>query len=886
VKTVTPEQWQSVENRFAAIAGLPPEARDAALAAIADEAVRSEVASLLLHASGGETVAEAMGAVAAKMETAALREQRIGPYKLVRRLGYGGQGAVFEAERGDGAFQQRVAIKLIKWETDNDAARERFRQERQILAGLEHPHIARLLDGGATANGAPYLVMEFVDGLPLTAAAEGWTERRKLKLFLDVASAVTFAHRSLIVHRDLKPANIMVTKDGAPKLLDFGIAKLLDSNATRTITGLQALTPHYASPEQVRGQPITTASDVYSLGVVLYELLAGRRPYEVGTATPVEMDRIICQAPSAPPGLGDELDSILLMALRKEPERRYGSVQEFAADIERYLDHLPVKARPDTIAYRTGKYVRRHWVGLVAAAIALAGICGGAGVAIYQARIAQQRFQDVRQLANSFLFDVDDQIAAVPGTIKAQQMLVNTALKYLDSLSRSAGGDVSLQRELAQAYGKVGNLQMHQLYKLSDAVASFAKSLAIYGKIAQKDSRYLWEMANLEVSSAFAQNQTGNLAGAIAADEQAVGMLEPLAKTSSDVSTVRATARAFSDLSTMYQSDLNNAIALGAATKSLHYTEAAVSQMDQAHSARLLSDRHRVFLTIYVDAGEVAHALDEAGREARYIDIWAQGLPNDSQAILQRVVLEENVSQLYDSDYTPSLGDTANAIEHMRAADDHLKLLLKDPNDTFARGTRAVHLRRFSYLHGRTSPETGIKEGEEAIARFEGLQKESSGTADSTEILASTRLLVAEHLSRLGQSRKARDLLQSGLAEERTLVDKTKDAIHYQRALLRELARAAAIYRNLDDLPSALRVSQEAAELAVRLQPQRPREAALLYVVGNAYVERAHCMMRANQRDQALQWFERDAALWRDWPRPNEYVALRQRQALSNLAHP
>ena len=236
--------------------------------------------------------------MAAKADSPNLQGERIGPYKLLRRLGQGGQGAVFEGLRDDGTFAHRVAIKIVKWEADSPAARERFRLERQILAGLSHPHIARLFDGGETTGGAPYLVMEFVEGQPLIKATEGWTQKRKLDLFLDVAAGVSYAHGKPIVHRDLKPGNIMVTPEGAAKLLDFGIAKLLEPGAEATQTAMQALTPAYASPEQVLGQQITTASDVYSLGFVLYELLTGRRPYLVETVTPFEMSRVICgQAP-------------------------------------------------------------------------------------------------------------------------------------------------------------------------------------------------------------------------------------------------------------------------------------------------------------------------------------------------------------------------------------------------------------------------------------------------------------------------------------------------------------------------------------------------------------------------------------------------------------
>ena len=412
-----------------------------------------------------------------------LRGRHIGAYRLVGRLGQGGQGSVFEGLRDDGRFQQRVAIKIVKWEIDGEGARARFRQERKILAGLEHPHIARLLDGGETEDGLPYLVMEFVEGEPLTKAAGDWPIRRKLDVFLKVLDAVSFAHQNLIVHRDLKPGNILVTKDGSPKLLDFGIAKLMDPEATRTHTGFVGLTPDYASPEQVRGLPISTSSDVYSLGVVLYQLLTGRKPYALDTATPMEMDRVIVHEPPAPPGLGDELNHILLMALRKEPERRYHTVEAFARDIERYIDHRPILARPDTLWYRTGKYVRRHWIGLAAASLALTGLIGGAGVAVYQARRAQRQFNQVRQLANRFLFDFDDEIAKIPGNVKAREMIVSTALQYLNQLAAESSGDPGLQWEVARAFGKVaavqGSTTTPSLRRPRDGLVSYERAFVL-----------------------------------------------------------------------------------------------------------------------------------------------------------------------------------------------------------------------------------------------------------------------------------------------------------------------------------------------------------------------------------------------------------------------
>ena len=497
---MTPEQWSSVEAHFAALAEATPEDQVQKLASIEDPTIRAEVASLLVNANASATETGVMASVAGLMaETIALEpmsfaDRRIGPYRLVRRLGQGGQGTVFEAVRDDGTFHQRVAIKVIKWEMDTVAARERFRQERQILARIEHPYVARLLDGGQTEDGAPYLVMEFVHGQPLAVAAAGWSLRRKLAVFLKVCEAVEHAHRNLVVHRDLKPANILVTENGDPKLLDFGIAKLLDPEATRTQTGSRALTPDYASPEQVRAEPITTASDVYSLGVILYQLLTGRKPYTLDTGTPAEMDRVICLQPPAPPAIGDELDYILLTALRKEPERRYGGVLRFAEDIESYLQHRPVAARPDTIGYRAGKFLRRHWASVAVGAALLASITAGLGFSLHEAHIANTRFQDVRALATTFLFDFDKEISTVPGNTKARQMLAATAQKYLDKLAADARNDYELLYQLAVSYQSLGDVQgmpgPGNLGLQDEGAQSYRKAIAILERIQYRNPQY------------------------------------------------------------------------------------------------------------------------------------------------------------------------------------------------------------------------------------------------------------------------------------------------------------------------------------------------------------------------------------------------------------
>jgi len=477
---VTEHQWSSVESFFGELNELPASERPARLAAIADAEVRREVASLLEHAGDGDTVSMVIGSLAAQLKEEGGPElRRIGPYRVVRRLGQGGQGAVFEAVRDDGSFQQRVAIKIVKWEIDSDTARQQFRRERQILAGLEHPHIARLLDGGETADGTPYLVMEFVDGRPLTAAAGNWPLHRKLELFLQVADAVSFAHRNLIVHRDLKPGNILVTKDGAPKLLDFGIAKLLDADRQRTLTTVQALTPHYASPEQVRGERISTASDVYSLGVVLYELLTGRLPYQIRSVTPSEIERAVCETSPAPAGISEDLDNILQMVLRKEPERRYAGVAELAEDIQRSMSSRPVSARPDTLLYRARKFARRNRFPILAAAMVAAALIGGVVASQREARRAERRFQQVRQLANSLLLDSDTSRASNQGAIAEREQIVTSALRSLEGLASEAGGDVALQADLVIAYEKVGNIQRQALGRIDDSRKSYARAIEL-----------------------------------------------------------------------------------------------------------------------------------------------------------------------------------------------------------------------------------------------------------------------------------------------------------------------------------------------------------------------------------------------------------------------
>lgn len=536
---MTGEEWQRVKQILHEALELPPARRagflDRACAGAGE--LRAEVDSLLAsHEAAGAFIEES--AVTPKFAGPADAlgvGAQVGPYRIVQLIAEGGMGSVYQAVRVDDLYRKIVAMKVIRRGLVGDYALRHFDTERQILAHLDHPCIAKLLDGGTTPDGRPYFVMDFIPGTPIDehCDARRLDVEERIHLFLTVCSAVHYAHQNLVIHRDLKPQNIMVTEGGAVKLLDFGIAKLLDQDSralghtlTLTLTTMQAMTPEYASPEQLSGGRITTASDVYALGVLLYRLLTGHRPYSPEASSVHELwDQIRNRPPRKPstvvtlpePGAAPEavshargtrpdrlqrrltgdLDNILMMALRKEPERRYTSVEQFAGDLRRHLATQPVTARPDTIRYRTGKFIRRHRTPVTAAALLVLSLLGGIVATSWEARRANQertraerRFQEVRGLASSVLFELHDAIANLPGSTQARELLVKRAQRYLDGLARESGGDDGLQRERAAAYQRIGDVlglpTRPNLGRTAEALASYTKALDIMKGLASR----------------------------------------------------------------------------------------------------------------------------------------------------------------------------------------------------------------------------------------------------------------------------------------------------------------------------------------------------------------------------------------------------------------
>ena len=560
VTEVTPDRWQQIEEMFCAGVDLEAEGLPGFLAEIEDAEMRREVASLIASSRGAgpalRAVVEAEADDMAGEARGALVGRRVGAYQLGEPIGEGGMGTVYAAERADANYEAHVAVKVLR-SLDNPRAIARFRDERQILAALEHPGIVRLLDGASTDDGVHYLVMERISGAPITRYARdrALSVRARLGLFRSVCEAVQYAHGKLVVHRDLKPSNIFVDDDGAPRLLDFGIAKLLDpagpEREASTRTGAALLTPEYASPEQARGEPVTTATDVYSLGAVLYELLADEPPLRA-TGDALELLRRICEVdpprPStvAPPErrreLAGDLDNIVLKAMRKEPAQRYASVEQLAEDLARYLDGRPVVARTPTFGYRAGKFVRRNRAAIAAAVLGVAALATLTGVswrearrADAEARHAERRFDDLRALADTLVFQLDDKIRDLRGSTAARELVVSSALTYLDRLGTEAHGDADLARARARGYMKIGDIQGSlyepNLGRPADGLQSYTKAGQIIDQLRARDpaDRETRRAYAIELyGTAFLRQGTGDMQGARDELDRAIELMRTL----------------------------------------------------------------------------------------------------------------------------------------------------------------------------------------------------------------------------------------------------------------------------------------------------------------------------------------------------------------------
>ena len=936
------ERWQRVKQLLDESLALEPTERAPFLdrACAGDAQLRREVDSLLAsHQEAGTEFLKTPAADLTTIGSTFLRKgRRVGVYEIIERIGHGGMGEVYRAVRADGQYTKDVAIKLVRSGYDTDSMLERFRNERQILASLDHPNIARLLDGGTTDDGVPYLVMELIEGKPI----DGFCDERKLsvserlRLFRQVCAGVHYAHQRLVIHRDIKPSNVLVTKEGEPKLLDFGIAKIVTPINEAQTTMTQAMTPEYASPEQIRGEPITTASDVYSLGVVLYQLLTGQSPYPADTRSPHKLAQAVCEtepgrpstvvvqreaiAPGKDPNpsrivsqhedspaklrrrLAGDLDDITMMALRKEASRRYGSVEQFAEDIRRHLEGLPVSARKGSWSYRAEKFIKRHKVGIAAATVVVLAVVGGIGATIREARIAQanarraeNRFNDVRHLANSLIFDVDKSIADLPGSTPARKLLADDALRYLDTLAKEAKGDLTLQRELATAYQKLGEIQgnpaMPNLGDTGAAVESYRKALAIREALAAANPGN----KNDQVALAFAyswlgslsQVVSGNLQEALAEETKAQNILEPLAKADPNehivLDRLRGVYAEIGDIEGGNGSSANLGD-VGAALEN-HRKALAISERffrerpnDTSAALTLAIDNSNVAgdlvktgdrsaaLISYYKARDILQSLADKSTGTAYkhgLGIMYQRIGNvqmmdgDSAAAMKnyRARLEiteklaagdpKNVSARLDvaDSYAfvgvaaAELGDEGQGLAMLQKAIDILeKETARDPKMSFAR--RLLGL--FSLFHGQVLFKSGKLDGalsdfRRTSAIYEAIASANSNDTDARTELAAANSKIADVLVRHGESSTAARMYQNSLAV-------VEPFSHAARPLLQAQYAAADAYRGLG---SALQ-----KEALKKGMPMAQQKASM---------------------KQACSWYQQSLAEWQRVPNPGKY---------------
>jgi tetratricopeptide (TPR) repeat protein len=902
---VTPARWQRIEELFDSTLAAPEDERRAHLeqACAGDDDLRAEVESLLASATDAarslRTVVEgAAGRLAAEATTAQLG-RRLGAYRLETLLGEGGMGAVYLATRDDAEYDRRVAIKILRQGLPAADAVARFRDERQILAALDHPGIVRLLDGGSTDEGLPYLVMEHIEGIPIVRHARDHqlSIRARLELFGSVCAAVAYAHQQLVVHRDLKPSNMLVTADGVPKLLDFGIAKLLAGGGTRTAatrTGMGLFTPEYASPEQVRGEPVTTATDVYSLGAVLYELLADRSPY-AATGSAHELFRIVCEVEPPRPSaiaptdrrsaLGGDLDNIVLKALHKDPARRYRSVEQLAQDVRRHLDGLPVVARAATPGYRARKFVRRHRGKLVLTTLVAAALATSTIYSIREARRAdleaaraQRRFADVRQLATSLLVELDGKIRDLKGSTPAREWIVSRALAYLDMLAAEDSDDPELGRELARAYMRIGDIQGSSyepnLGRAKDGVRSYDKARAILARLAAAGHD---DPASRELGIAgdyglgFVLQSAGELS--VARDHlraaRAAGELEPTP--ANRVLAMRGcTGLAVIDT---WLGDLDVArVDTTACVDAARRWSATDPGPDPAY---WIGVTLTVRLDVEIQLADPEAAVSDGRAALAALEQLAARYPDDARYTREVSYIGARLAQatggIGDSDlWTPNLGDLDTAERLLeRSSELAAKVAARDPMDLRSTLEVASHRANLATAIGERDPAAAIARFEVVNASFTALPGEQRGEFYARQIEWLPHCAMSVALARLGRRTEALDQAERGLAivQHRSAADARLDdfrvACAYQVALARHLLGDDAIAADLLD------------RLARDLEVRRLAHPTITNLMG----EVATLSLRADlggadacrDRTHAL-------AVWRSWTRaPTAF--LRRREA-------
>ena len=919
MRTLSPERWQIVSPYLDQALAMTDDAQAEWLSSLGQQnpEIAAELAALLdehrMLAQEGFLEKGSPGWSSAP----GLAGQTIGPYTLISQIGQGGMGSVWLARRSDGRFERQVAVKFVNLALAGKGGEERFKREGSILGRLAHEHIAELVDAGVSQSGQAYLVLEYVQGDPV----DQYCDQHKLgldariRLFLDVLAAVAHAHANLIVHRDIKPSNVLVTTGGEVKLLDFGIAKLMEGEGrTGAATMLtheagSALTPQYAAPEQLTGQPVTTATDVYALGVLLYVLLSGQHPVGSGPLSPAELVKAVLD--TEPPRASDattandsqliaerrgttldklrrelrgDLDTIVGKALKKNPQERYASVTGFAGDLQRYLKQEPISARPDTLAYRAAKFLRRNRTVVTLTAAALALVIGSLSAGLYVAnrerKIAERRFTQVRQLANEFI-ELDNKIRGLPGSTKVRMEMVSDSLQYLTSLGSDVHDDKDLALEIAYAYVRVAHAQgdptSPNLGQFAEAEKSLEKAENFVDAVL---SKYPRNPRALFIATTIAHDRM-ELADSRGHEAEE---LKDAAITASLIERFMTTRPVEShDLYSMRYFYANVADAYYA----VRHFDDAIRYCQRALDIPLASTKGNGFnSTVLAAARWQSGDLDGALKTMLEAIELEKAEAADGHASM-RINLASGFHLegmiLGRQDAEPNLGRSREALANFQKALDIAEdLSKKDPLDYLSRHNVAV----FGFEVGNTlrhvDPRKALSVYEHALTRIREVKTSASTQRDEAELLAGSSYPVRW----LGQKKEANEriaraleLLNQANRYPADNVEPMSDAYDVLRALADDYAETGQPMR-------AVEAYQQLLDKLMAGKPDVQNDLRDATCISRTWTALADLLRRSGRKDEALQLEAQREKLWNHWQGKLPNARFLLSQSLSQITSP
>jgi len=858
-----------VQSLFHELADLPPSEREKFFAAhqIAGQ-LRAEIEALLSFDSTSEHGVSERVVNAAKEVLESYNKAvplQWGPYRRIRVLGAGGMGTVYLAERIDGEIQTKVAVKLLRADSEKPGWRERFLRERQLLACLNHSAIARLIDAGHTDDGRPYLVMEYVDGVPIDVCAVKIDLREQLMLFLRACEGVSHAHSHLIIHRDLKPSNILVDASGQPKLLDFGIAKLLDETEDPTRTIDRLLTPNYASPEQLHGNAGTTATDVYSLGAVLHKILTGRSPNEPGASYR---------------NLPSDLEYVLRKALRIEPDERYVSVEAFANDIQAFLDWRPVQARAGDRWYRTRRFLRRYWIPVCATALVVAGLSAGLYVVNRERNIAQHRFEQLRQLSNKVL-QLDTLLRLSPGSTQARDEIVAMSKDYLEGLLAEGRPTNDLGIELAGAFVSLAEAQgvpiVNNLGHYTQADESLIKADTLAeGVLASSphDRKALFMSAKINHDRMILADTDSRRDAAIIFAKKSADRLETyLAAGIPSESERRNAYSIFSNLALVHKN-------LRLYTEAVRYGRRAVEVGSPIPNGRL---HVAGAVSIVADAlrlsGDLEAALSTI-EEARS-SLETYNTPDEAQRVVLLSAVLWRQGLILGGDGQVSLMRSDEAMTTLRQSFDMIEeAAAKDPNDARSRILFVQHGRELGNLLSRHDPTRALAVFDHAIQRVREVKENAKARRGEAQLLAASSYPLRQ-LNRIGESRQRIDRAFELLKEAKSYPANTIHTDDEAETLVQALGDHFA---DTGDLQRAIETYRELLNKLLASHPEPDKDLSDATVLSHLYEALIRFYRSSGDSEKAETVSATRLKIWQSWNRKLPSSVFIQRELASASA--